>query len=334
MDYKASGVDRDLADQFIEELKVKISSTNREEVESEVGDFGGFFRAPKHMKDPLFVATTDGVGTKLLLAEEAQSHRGLGQDLVAMCVNDLIACKAEPLIFLDYLATGKIEKKILQELLFGVVDACKESGCSLVGGETAEMPGFYAPSRYDVAGFSVGVLERADRMKVSDVVAGDRIFGIPSSGFHSNGYSLVRKVIEKQGWKLSQSFDGKTLQEQVLSPTRLYVRSMLDLFKKVKIKAAAHITGGGLVENLPRGVDESKVSLVLQKSKIPTQAFVRRFVEAAGLEEREAYSTWNMGIGFCFILSGEEAQRLPQGEWIEIGWVEAKTSQTPSVQLL
>jgi phosphoribosylformylglycinamidine cyclo-ligase len=334
MEYKDAGVDRDLADHLIEDLKSKISSTNRPEVESEVGDFGGFFRAPKHLKDPVFVATTDGVGTKLLLAEEAQAHRKIGQDLVAMCVNDLVACKAEPLVFLDYLATGKIDREQLNEVLLGIVDACRESNCSLIGGETAEMPGFYKPGRYDLAGFSVGAMERSDRMKRESVVAGDIIYGLPSSGFHSNGYSLVRRVLERQNWKLSDLRHGRSLGEALLEPTKLYVRQALELFRLVPVKAASHITGGGLIENLPRGFEESKVSAVIQRSRIPTSAVMRDFVGAAELSEVEAFSTWNMGIGFCVVVSQADRSKIPQGNWIELGHMELAGSHQKSVHLV
>jgi len=327
MDYKSSGVDREQGDRFVSNLGPVIRSTFRSEIESDIGDFGAFFRAPTHLKDPLWVATTDGVGTKLLLAEEAGSHRGVGQDVVAMCVNDLLCCRAEPIVFLDYLATGKIEGRALSELVEGIATACKESNCSLVGGETAEMPGYYPAGRYDVAGFSIGVLERSTRFNPKQVVAGDLIFGFPSSGFHSNGYSLVRKVIETQKWSLSQTLEGKVLGEALLAPTELYVKRVLKLFSKVEIKAAAHITGGGLIENLPRGVDEKAVSLSIDRSKIPTSAIMRRFVEAAKLAEKEAYSTWNMGIGFCVIAPSSSQAAIIEAGAIEIGQVIAKQNE-------
>jgi phosphoribosylformylglycinamidine cyclo-ligase len=282
----------------------------------------------------VFVATTDGVGTKLLLAEEAQAHRKIGQDLVAMCVNDLVACKAEPLVFLDYLATGKIDREQLNEVLLGIVDACRESNCSLIGGETAEMPGFYKPGRYDLAGFSVGAMERSDRMKRESVVAGDIIYGLPSSGFHSNGYSLVRRVLERQNWKLSDLRHGRSLGEALLEPTKLYVRQALELFRLVPVKAASHITGGGLIENLPRGFEESKVSAVIQRSRIPTSAVMRDFVGAAELSEVEAFSTWNMGIGFCVVVSQADRSKIPQGNWIELGHMELAGSHQKSVHLV
>lgn len=339
MDYRESGVDRALADSFVEGLKSKVKKTHRKEVLGDLGDFGCFFRAPAGMREPIFVASTDGVGTKLELAEKVggRAHRSVGQDVVAMCVNDLIACKAEPLIFLDYLATGKLEPKALEALMDGIVDACKESLCTLAGGETAEMPGYYPQGRYDVAGFSVGVLERSERLDPQAVVPGDCILGLGSSGFHSNGYSLVRRVLQMQGWKLDQDFEGEALGELLLRPTKLYVKPVLETLKRAPIKAAAHITGGGLVENLPRGVVESRVRLILNRSKIKTPSFMKRFVEAAELEEREAFSTWNMGLGFAAIVS-KEARDLVLGQneegWVEIGRVEARSAGSESVEFV
>ncbi len=326
MDYRASGVDRDLADQFIENLSQKIETTRRPEIESRLGDFGGFFRAPSHLKDPLWVATTDGVGTKLLLAETLNHYQGLGQDLVGMCVNDLLCCRAEPLVFLDYIATGKLEPKALQAFMESLVAACRESRVSLIGGETAEMPGFYSPGRFDVAGFSVGVLERAHRFNPDNVAIGDQIFGFASSGFHSNGYSLVRRVIENQGWKLDAVLEGSVVGDYLLKPTELYVKRILALFETAQIKAASHITGGGLIENLPRGVVESRVSLKLKRSSIPTSPLMKRFVEAAKLEEREAFSTWNMGVGFCVIAPAEAASEIQKQGGFCIGEVIPKAN--------
>ena len=228
MDYRDAGVDRDGASGLVESLRERVKKTYRPEILSEIGDFGGFFQAPKSMKDPIFVATTDGVGTKLLLAEawtektgNSKCHRGIGQDAVAMCVNDLLACRAEPLVFLDYLATGKLGSHVLENLLEGIIQACADSGCSLIGGETAQMPGFYANHRYDVAGFSLGVLERDQRLSPKNVMPGDLVYGIPSSGFHSNGFSLIRKVMEDEHWKLEDIVEGRALAEHLLEPTRL-----------------------------------------------------------------------------------------------------------------
>lgn len=337
MDYKDSGVDREAAYSFIDQIQVKTKRRFREEVLSDLGDFGAFFQAPKYLKDPIFVATTDGVGTKLLLAEEAggRAHRAVGQDAVAMCVNDLLACRAEPLVFLDYLATGKLEPTVLSHLLDGIVDACEESGCSLIGGETAQMPGFYPGGRYDVAGFCIGALERTRRFYPENIVAGDVVMGFASAGFHSNGFSLVRKVLDDQKWKLHETFEGQTLGESLLTPTRLYVKPLLKIFRDFEIKGAAHITGGGLVDNLPRAVQESKVQIRINEKAIPTSATMRRFVEAAKLSRDEAFSTWNMGVGFSIFMSRAEADRFlktasHQSPWpvFEMGVVESRQPDT------
>ncbi len=337
MDYREAGVDRELADQFVEGLKEKVRKTYRPEILGELGDFGGFFQAPRHMKDPIFVASTDGVGTKLALAESwgGKAHKAVGQDVVAMCVNDLVACRAEPLLFLDYLATGKLEPQLLNLLLEGIVDACAESGCTLAGGETAEMPGYYPSGRYDVAGFSVGVLERADRLSANSVMPGDIVVGMKSSGFHSNGFSLVRKVLEKQNWKLDEVKDGICLGDYLLEPTKLYVKPVLKLFSQLNVKAASHITGGGLIENLPRGVNESKVKIVLERKSLLVPALMQRFVEAAALEEREAFSTWNMGTGFCLIVDKADETKLSTfGDLIRLGHIEERMNSKDSVVLI
>jgi len=331
MDYKAAGVDRELGDRFVDDIKPRLKATFRPEIESDIGDFGGFFRAPSHLKNPLWVATTDGVGTKLLLAEEAGQHRGVGQDVVAMCVNDLLCCRAEPIVFLDYLATGKIDQKILDEVVIGMADACLESGCSLIGGETAEMPGYYSPKRYDVAGFSLGVLEREKRFDRKNVKPGDVVFGFASSGFHSNGYSLVRKIMGDQNWTLNSHIEGVVLGDFLLKPTELYVKRALKLFASDDVKACAHITGGGLIENLPRGIDETSVRIVLKKDRIQTPPAMQAFVRAAKLEAKEAYSTWNMGIGFCVIGSKELRPSIQALGGIELGYVDAGIAKSDSV---
>jgi phosphoribosylformylglycinamidine cyclo-ligase len=338
MDYKDSGVDRDQAQEFVEQIKTKTKRTRRDGVLGDLGDFGGFFEAPKGYRDPVWVATTDGVGTKLLIAEKMaekiheKAHQAVGQDVVAMCVNDLIACGAEPLVFLDYLATGKIENKDLQALIDGIVSACDESNCALIGGETAEMPGFYSNGRYDVSGFSIGVVERDKRFNKRFVKPGDIIFGFESQGFHSNGFSMVRKVIEKQGWKLSDEIEGQTLGEYLIQPTKLYVRDILDILKTVKVRGAAHITGGGLIENLPRAFPEG-VQVSLSRKNIPVPAMMKRFVEAGDITEKEAFSTWNMGIGFCLIVDAQDKERLLQLGYnaIELGVIEEKSDPSTDI---
>ncbi len=336
MDYRQSGVDREEGDRFVEDIRNRVEQKKRSEVLSSLGDFGGFFEAPKNLREPIWVATTDGVGTKLLLAEEAfdsglnaEAHRHVGQDVVAMCVNDLLACRAEPIIFLDYIATGRINRNALGILIDGIAGACEASGCSLIGGETAEMPGYYPVGRYDVAGFSVGVLEKSRRFNLSLVEAGDRVFGCSSSGFHSNGYSLVRKIMKDQNWRLSDSLEGKPLAETLLVPTELYVKRFLTIDREFELKAASHITGGGLVENLPRGFNEERLRVVLSRKAISTSALMQRFVEASGMPEFEAFSTWNMGIGFCVVVAEKDSLRFQQKypDWHQIGHIELKSDK-------
>ena len=342
MEYRDSGVDRNLAYDWIESLQTKIAKTKRSEVLSEIGDFGGFFEAPRSLKEPVFVAATDGVGTKLLLAEEVggKAHQAVGQDCVAMCVNDLLACGAEPLVFLDYLATGKLDSNVVDHLLEGIVNACLESGCALIGGETAQMPGFYAGSRYDVAGFSIGAMEKSKRFKPADISAGDQVFGCESDGFHSNGFSLVRKILEKKNWNAASEMEGEKIYDFLLRPTRLYIRPILDLMKRISLKGAAHITGGGLIENLPRAIDEKKVYFEIEKSAITTAPQMKLFVEAGGLTEIEAFSTWNMGIGFCFVVSPAEAAKISEEDLQhlrakKLGVIKSKMAASePSVRLI
>jgi len=310
-DYKASGVDREAAATWIQELSPAIQSSFRPEILTGIGGFGAAFRIPEAIKDPVLMATTDGVGTKLMLAEMAgdESFFGIGIDLVAMCVNDLLACRAEPLIFLDYLATDRLNRSRATRLIKGVVEGCRQSLCSLVGGETAEMPGFYSSNRMDVAGFSVGVVDQSKLWKRDLIKAGDIILGVASSGFHSNGYSLVRKLLIKENWTLDSQVEGEVLGEAILKPTRLYVRDLLPICLQDDVKAGVHITGGGLVENLPRSFPKTL------KAKIDTAnwerpSLMQAFVERLKVEKKEAYSTWNMGVGFCLIATPKKADEL------------------------
>lgn len=310
--YEESGVSRKAADEWVELISGPMAKNFRPEVLSGVGDYGSFYEAPSSYQEPIWVATTDGVGTKLCLAEEAgvSSFVGIGQDVVAMCVNDLLACRAEPLIFLDYLATGKLEPQQSEKLLLGIIEACKNSNCSLIGGETAEMPGFYPAGRLDVAGFSVGVLEKRQRFNKSLISAGDQIIGVPSSGFHSNGYSLIRKIMKDQSWRLDSQLDGEILGESLLQPTRLYINELLGLIREDQVLAAAHITGGGIIENISRVYDEQKVHAAFYLNRYEAPALMQTFCSAGQLEVREAFSTWNMGIGFCLIVKSEAVERI------------------------
>ncbi len=344
MDYRDSGVNREAGDAFVDRIEAKMKGTQRPEVLSGLGDFGASFVAPAHYRQPVFVASTDGVGTKLMLAEvwggssevRRQVHRAMGQDVVAMCVNDLLCCRAEPLVFLDYVATGTLDRHDLDHVLEGIIEACRESNCSLIGGETAEMPGFYPPGRYDIAGFAIGVVEREARFNKSAVGEGDLVYGMASSGLHSNGFSLIRRVLDAQKWSLDDIVEGRLLGELLLEPTTLYVKDFLKLSETVPLKGAAHITGGGLVENLPRAFDETKLKAVLNETSITTPAWMQRFCEAAKLDKREAFSTWNMGIGFTVIVPKDSAAMMKKNapSWIPLGELASKTNSENSVEFV
>jgi len=252
LSYRDAGVDIEAGNDLVEVIKPVAARTRRPGVLAGLGGFGALFEIPAHYKQPVLVSGTDGVGTKLKLAMEMDKHDTIGIDLVAMCANDLIVQGAEPLFFLDYYATGKLSIETAGAVVKGIGAGCEQAGCALIGGETAEMPGMYSGEDYDLAGFCVGVVEKDRIIDGTRVKAGDAIIGLASSGPHSNGYSLVRKIIEVSGAKLGDSFDDSTLGETLLAPTRLYIKPLLELFAKIEVHALAHITGGGLLENLPR----------------------------------------------------------------------------------
>lgn len=252
LSYKDAGVDIKAGNQLVDRIKQVAKATRRPEVCSSLGGFGAMFALPQGYKEPILVSGTDGVGTKLRLAIDSGIHDKVGIDLVAMCVNDLIVQGAEPLFFLDYYATGKLDIDVAANVVSGIGDGCQMANCALIGGETAEMPGMYEGKDYDLAGFCVGIVEKSDIIDGSLVACGDQLVAIASSGPHSNGYSLIRKIIEVANADLNQEFDGKTLIQTLLEPTRIYVKPVLELYKSIAIKAISHITGGGLIENIPR----------------------------------------------------------------------------------
>ncbi|MDD2620362.1 MAG: phosphoribosylformylglycinamidine cyclo-ligase [Syntrophomonadaceae bacterium] len=306
LSYKTAGVDIDAASQSVEMIKKWVDRTRRPEVLSGIGSFGGFFALDiAKYKEPVLVSGTDGVGTKLKIAQMMGVHDSVGIDLVAMCVNDILAQGAEPLFFLDYIALGKLEPALVEALVKGVSQGCLESGCALIGGETAEMPGFYAEDEYDLAGFAVGVVERSRLINGSEITDGDMLIGLPSTGIHSNGYSLVRKVLlEKAGLKLDSYVEelGRSLGEELLTPTRIYVKSILELINECEIKGLAHITGGGIVENLPRILPQD-LGAVIDSSAISIPP-VFQMVEALGkVDKQEMYRTFNMGVGYIVVAS-------------------------------
>lgn len=302
--YKSSGVDIDAADNLVDDISRSAKATMRPEVISGIGGFAGLFAVPQGYKKPVLVASTDGVGTKLKLAIDLNLYDGLGQDLVAMCVNDLICCGAEPLFFLDYFATGKLNVDQCGKVIASISKSLADIRCTLLGGETAEMPGLYMKGDFDIAGFSVGVVEKDKIISGQTVKSDDVIIGIPSSGPHSNGYSLIRKIIENAGLNLSTKHDFAPdgLGRALLIPTKVYVNPVLKLLRYTNIKAMAHITGGGLVENLPRVFPES-LCAILQKDKIQVPQVFRFLQQQGNVPEDEMWRVFNMGIGFCVIVN-------------------------------
>ena len=306
--YKKAGVDIDLGDKLIQDIKDLVSHTYRPEVISGVGGFSGVFRLGEKWSEPCLVAGSDGVGTKLKIAIDLDKHDTVGIDLVAMCVNDVLCAGAEPIFFLDYLACGKLEAERFKSIISGIVRGCEEAGCTLLGGETAEMPDFYKEGDYDLAGFAVGVVEKDALIDGGKIRKGDVLLGLASSGLHSNGYSLVRKVLQSRGVSFSDQINGKTLGEELLRPTRIYVRSILPLFREVEVKGVSHITGGGMIENIPR-VLPPHLGVKIYKSKIEIP-WVFSYIQRLGnIEEEEMWRVFNLGIGLALIVSREEADK-------------------------
>ncbi|MDI3533790.1 MAG: phosphoribosylformylglycinamidine cyclo-ligase [Thermosediminibacterales bacterium] len=309
LSYKDSGVDIDAGNRAVKLMHQHVRSTFRPEVITDIGGFGALFALDlKNLKNPVLVSGTDGVGTKLSIAFMMDKHDTVGQDCVAMCVNDILCSGAEPLFFLDYLATGKLVPEKAAEIIKGIAEGCRQAGCALIGGETAEMPGFYDEDEYDLAGFAVGIADRDKIIDGSTIKDSDVVVGISSSGLHSNGFSLVRKIffhIENLKPETYIEELGKTLGEELLKPTRIYVRSVTGLFDKFNIKGIAHITGGGFFENLPRILPEGK-AMVINKESWEPQPIFRLIQETGEIEEREMYRTFNMGIGMVLVVSPEE----------------------------
>ncbi len=310
MKYSDAGVDIDRGNRVVDSIKEMVRSTFSPLVLSDIGGFSGFFQLPE-IKNPVLTASTDGVGTKLKVAFMAGVHHTVGIDLVAMCVNDLVVTGAKPLFFLDYLATGKIDEDKAVAIVKGIVEGCKEANCALLGGETAEMPGFYPPGEYDLAGFAVGVVDKERIIDGSSVVPGDVVIGIPSSGLHSNGYSLARKIIfGKKGLKVDDVLpSGVSVGQELLKPTRIYVKAVEALlFQGIRVKAMAHITGGGLIEN-PVRVLPSGVKMVLDASRWEVLPIFWLLMEWGEVELEEMFRTFNMGIGMVVVVPPEDLER-------------------------
>jgi phosphoribosylformylglycinamidine cyclo-ligase len=314
LNYRDAGVDIDAGNRLVELIKPLARATARPGADASLGGFGGVFDLKRAgFRDPLLVSATDGVGTKLKLAIESGRHDTIGVDLVAMCVNDLVVQGAEPLFFLDYFACGKLEPERAREVVAGIAQGCREAGCALIGGETAEMPGLYAAKYYDLAGFAVGAVERDMLLPRSDIVPGDVVFGLPSSGLHSNGFSLVRQVIARAGLRLESKapFDpDRTLGEALLAPTRIYVKPVLAALAATHgIKALAHITGGGLVENIPRVLPHGTAAQI-DPHRLPHLPVYRWLAQAGGISSDEMLRTFNCGVGFVVVAAATEADGI------------------------
>ena len=314
--YAQSGVDVEAGYEVVARIKKHVARTERAGVMGALGGFGGMFDLTKTgVKEPVLISGTDGVGTKLMLAIEYDKHDTIGQDCVAMCVNDIIAAGAEPLYFLDYLAVGKLDPEKVATVVKGVAGACKESGCALIGGETAEMAGFYADGEYDIAGFAVGVVDKANIITGEKIKAGDVLLGIPSSGVHSNGYSLVRKIcFDVKGFKGEEKFpelNGKTLGEELLTPTRLYPSVCLPLIEKYDIHGMVHVTGGGFYENISRILPEG-TGVEVDASTWEMPAIFKLLQAWGNVDWHEMYRVFNMGIGMILLVSEEEAAKIQE----------------------
>ena len=307
LSYRDAGVDIDAGDQLVENIKPFAKRTLRPEVLGGLGGFGALVEIGKKYQNPVLVSGTDGVGTKLKLAFEWDIHHTVGIDLVAMSVNDILVQGAEPLFFLDYFACGKLDVARATDVIKGIAEGCEQSGCALIGGETAEMPGMYPEGEYDLAGFAVGVVEKSKVINGRSIRPGDVVLGLASNGAHSNGYSLIRKIIERSNPDLDAEFDGgKTLRQAIIAPTRLYVKPILAALKKFEIKGMAHITGGGLTENIPRVLPENCVAQIDAQSW-PLPKLFQWLQQAGNVEQQEMYRTFNCGIGMAVIVSAEQA---------------------------
>jgi len=340
LSYADAGVDITAGNNLVDEIKPLAKSTRRKGADAALGGFGGLFDLKAcGFKDPVLVAANDGVGTKLKLAIDSGIHRGVGIDLVAMSVNDLVVQGAEPLFFLDYYATGKLDVKAARDVIAGIADGCKQAGCALIGGETAEMPGMYHGGDYDLAGFAVGAVERKKILPAKNVKSGDVILGLASTGPHSNGYSLIRKIVDVSGLKLTDAAPfakGKTVAEALLTPTRIYVKSILKLLKKHDIKAFAHITGGGFTENIPRVLPKGTVAAI-DLSVVPFAPVFQWLQKTGGVAEAEMLRTFNCGIGMILVVKAKDAKAVAQGfkrageTVVTLGTIRARKGKEPQV---
>ena len=334
LSYRDAGVDIDAGDALVEAIKPFAKRTLRPEVLMGIGGFGALVEISKKYKNPVLVSGTDGVGTKLKLAFEWNKHDTVGIDLVAMSVNDILVQGAEPLFFLDYFACGKLDVPTATEVIKGIAFGCEQAGCALIGGETAEMPGMYPVGEYDLAGFAVGVVEKDKIINGATIAAGDVVLGLASSGAHSNGYSLIRKIIERARISPDAAFQGKTFREVILAPTRIYVKPMLALMQNITVRGIAHITGGGLLENVPRVLPDN-VRAVLNKSSWQRPALFDWLQREGNVSENEMHRVFNCGIGMVIVVSKHDSAQAiallqQHGETVwEIGTIECKPMGQP-----
>jgi phosphoribosylformylglycinamidine cyclo-ligase len=307
--YRDAGVDIDAGDELVERIKPRVKRSMRPEVLGGIGGFGALVEVPlDRYRKPVLVSGTDGVGTKLRLAIDTQRHDGVGIDLVAMCVNDVIVQGAEPLFFLDYYASGKLDVGVGERVIAGIVEGCVQAGCALVGGETAEMPGMYHGADYDLAGFCVGIVEKDAIIDGSKTRAGDVVLGLPSSGPHSNGFSLIRKILQLANADLEGDLQGVSLIDRLMAPTRIYVKPLLKLMREVSLHGLSHITGGGLVDNIPRVLPEG-LEVVLERKAWPREAIFEWLQQQGKIADAEMYRVFNCGIGMTVQVSASDAQR-------------------------
>lgn len=340
LSYKDAGVDIDAGNALVDRIKGVAKRTTRPEVMGGLGGFGALCQLPSGYREPVLVSGTDGVGTKLRLAMDLGRHDTIGIDLVAMCVNDLVVAGAEPLLFLDYYATGKLDVDIAADVVSGIGEGCERAGCALVGGETAEMPGMYEGSDYDLAGFCVGVVEKDEILDGTKVAAGDVLLGLSSSGPHSNGYSLIRKILEVADADLSTEIDGQSLGDALMAPTRIYVKPLLELLRHddYQVHALSHITGGGLLENLPRVLPEDLTAHV-DTSLWQRPAVFDWLKQQGNVDEHEMHRVLNCGIGMVLVVPEDQADQIrahlqAQGEGVHrIGHIAARQGDEEQVQL-
>jgi phosphoribosylformylglycinamidine cyclo-ligase len=336
LSYAQAGVDIDAGNALVKNIKPLVKSTNRPGVLGGLGGFGGLFEVPAGYQEPVLVSGTDGVGTKLKLAMQLKKHNTIGIDLVAMCVNDIIVVGAEPLFFLDYYATGKLDISTATDVVSGIAEGCQLSGCALVGGETAEMPGMYQAGDYDLAGFAVGIVEKSKILQPDQVQPGDVLLGLASSGPHSNGYSLIRKVLEVSQADLNIPMGDSKLGDALIAPTRIYVKPLLALLKEAPVHALAHITGGGLSENLPRVLPQN-CNAAIDLNSWPLPPVFAWLQQAGNIEQSEMLRTFNCGIGMVACVPKTYADQATallqaQGETVyRLGQIETSNGGTPSV---